>query len=208
MKPNPTPSDRQLIVPSGSHFRSVEDLLHSSGLSPEVQSAYENAQRTTAVCHRMSLLRTRAGITQEEMGRHLGVSQSAISKLEAGSDEDLTLGQIRTYCLATTGCIDISIGRPKTHVDSIKSHAFAMRSAMMKLAALAHSDDAINQSIHAFFSEAFFNILKILADCSSHLPHATTPQINVSDDPIQSAAPTPPPNRPTPRKRKTQPLHT
>jgi transcriptional regulator with XRE-family HTH domain len=200
MKPNPNPNDLQPIIPSGKQFRSVDELLHASGLPAEVKSAYDSAQRATAVCHRLSLMRTRAGISQAQMGKHLGLSQSAVSKLEAGTDETLTLGQIRVYCLATNGCIDISIGRPKTHVDTIKSHAFAMRSAMMNLAAIAHSDDQINHAIHAFFSEAFFNILKILADCSSHLPQASTPQINVADDPDHPLTQ----SRPTPRKRTLQ----
>jgi len=49
----------------------------------------------------LTVLRQSAETTQEEMARHLGVTQSAISKLEAGRDEGLTTGQISGYSRVT-----------------------------------------------------------------------------------------------------------
>jgi transcriptional regulator with XRE-family HTH domain len=175
-----SPKTRPPASPSGKQFSSVDELLRTSGISPEVKAAYDQAQRSTAVCHRLALLRTRAGLTQAEMGERLGISQSAVSKLESGRDEDLTLGQIRGYCEATKLRLELSIGKPRTHVESIKAHALAMRSSMMKLADIAHSHHDMNPAIQAFFGEAFFNILSILTECKDQLP--SSPRIEVMED--------------------------
>lgn len=174
--------------------------MRTSGVSPEVKDAFDEIKRATAVCQQLALLRTHAGYTQEQMGERMGLSQSAISKLEAGRDEDLTLGQIQGYCEATCQRVGFSIGKPMTQVEAIKSHAFAMRSAMLELAELAHADNEIEHHIQAFFGEAFFNILKILSDCQNHMPRAHELRIQVAME--GQAQPRPaPPRRPAAKKR-------
>lgn len=166
--------------PSGKKFRSVSEMMRTSGVPAEVKGAYREVKRATTVCQQLALLRTRAGLTQEQMGESLSVSQSAVSKLEAGRDEELTLGQIQSYCQATGQRLSFAVGKPLTQVEAIKAHAFAMRSAMLELADLAHSDSEIEQCIQAFFGEAFFNILHILSECQNHMPHADELRIQVA----------------------------
>src|SRR5260370_34818628 len=63
------------------------DLIKKEGLGEEVQQAYEEIKTATMITGRLAFMRQAAGITQEEMAEHLGITQSAISKLEAGRDE-------------------------------------------------------------------------------------------------------------------------
>ena len=182
------------IRPSGKQFKSVSELMRTSGLAPEVKDAFCECQRATAVCQQLALLRTRSDFTQEQMGEQLGLSQSAVSKLEAGRDDDLTLGQIQGYCKATGQRLGFAVGKPLTKVEAIKSHALAMREAMLDLAGLAHSDSEIEQHIQGFFGEAFFNILQILSECQNQMPNANELRIEV-------AVEGPPPSRNTPIRR-------
>ena len=101
----------------------------------------------------------------------MGLSQSAISKLEAGRDEDLTLADIRKFATALDERIGVTFGKPINAVEAIKLHALAMRHEMLELTKLAAADAQMDQAVQAFFGEAFFNILDILSTCQAKMPN-------------------------------------
>lgn len=157
--------------PSGRRYRSVAELLGGEAVSQEVRHKVHLAESETRVVLQLAKLRQIAGLTQEEMARHLNVSQSAISKLESGSDNDLKLGEIRAYVAATQQRVSILLGKPFTHVEAIKLHALAIKARLEKLADLANQNEEMEKDIKAFFGEAFFNLLNILSSCSQQLPN-------------------------------------
>ena len=75
--------------------------MRGEGVSQEVQNRVKELENETRVVDYLVRLRQAAGITQEDMAKALGVTQSAISKLESGTDLELTLGEIRGYARAT-----------------------------------------------------------------------------------------------------------
>jgi transcriptional regulator with XRE-family HTH domain len=163
--------NKSLPKASGRRYQSVDDLIKQEGLPVEVQKAYAELKRSTIVAERLAVLRQSAGITQEEMAKHLGVTQSAISKLEAGRDEDLTIGQITEYSRITKERIGLCFGKPMNHVEAVKAHAVGIRRRLSALAEIAHRDEELESAIQGFFGEAFFNILTILAKCQKEMPN-------------------------------------
>ena len=157
--------------PTGRRYASVAELMRVEGVSPEVQSKYAEIERETRLVHQLAHLRHLAGLTQEEMANRLGITQSAISKLESGRDEELTVSQIREYARASGERIGLFFGKPYTHVEAVKVCANQMRKHLSALASIAHKGDELEREIQAFFGEAFFNILNILAGCSSEMPN-------------------------------------
>ena len=167
---NTDPEIKQVPKPTGRSYATVEALLRGEGVPEEVQAKVNELGSETRLVHQLSLLRHKAGITQEEMAKRLGVTQSAISKLESGLDEDLRLGDIREYSRASGARLAIVFGKRLTHVEAVKLHAEGIRKHLSALAELAHGDQELDRAIQGFFGEAFFNILHILSKCSNELP--------------------------------------
>jgi transcriptional regulator with XRE-family HTH domain len=124
-----------------------------------------------------------AGLTQDEMAGKLGVSQGCVSKWESGLDEELTLKVIADYARITDERIGICLGKPMTHVEAVKANAFALRDRLRALASLAKDDSQLEQSIQAFFGEAFFNLLGIFENCQKEMPGREDFEIRVLVDP-------------------------
>ncbi|HOC55372.1 MAG TPA: helix-turn-helix domain-containing protein [Verrucomicrobiota bacterium] len=165
-----TELERQAAKGTGRKYGSVAELMRGDGVSQEVQNRVKELENETRVVDYLVRLRQAAEITQEDMAKALGVTQSAISKLESGTDPELTLGEIRGYARATEQRIGLMFGQPLTHVESVKCHALAIRHHLERLAHIANRHDELEKDIQGFFGEAFFNILTILAECGDKLP--------------------------------------
>lgn len=81
-------------------FASLEDYAQSRRLSARSLANIKDLAKGTEVIDRLVLERVRAGLTQTELARRLGTSQSYVSKLEDSVDADLTLGEIDRYSAA------------------------------------------------------------------------------------------------------------
>lgn len=165
-----TELERQAAKATGRKYGSVADLMRGEGVSQEVRDNAKELENETRVVDYLARLRQAAGITQEELAKFLGVTQSAISKLESGTDAEVTLGEIRGYSRATEQRIGLMFGKPLTHVESVKCHALAIKHNLECLAQIANRRDELEKDIQGFFGEAFFNILTILAECGDKLP--------------------------------------
>lgn len=158
--------------PTPGRFKSVDELMAATGVSADTQKAVSELQKESQLTSRLASLRTAAGITQEQMAERLGCTQSCISKLESGKDEDITLKELRAYAEATGQRIGFAVGRQLNHVESIKTHAAGIHHHLQALAKLAHEDHELEAGIQKFYSEALFNILGIIAKCQNEMPHA------------------------------------
>ncbi len=165
--------------PTGRRYGSVKDLLQGENVSPDVQSKIEKLRKETALTEILAKLRVEAGLTQQQVAERFGMSQSAISKLESGRDEELTLGEIRKYAELTGQRIGLVLGKPLSHVEAVKVHAMGIKSHLTALAELAHKDEEMEQAIQGFFGEAFFNILEILSKCHQQMPNNSGIQLRV-----------------------------
>lgn len=173
---------------NGRTYASVEALMKGEGISAEVQQAYAQLVQDTCITDGLARLRRTAKLTQAEIAQRLGVTQAAVSKIESGRDETLTLAIIGAYAAASKQRVSLSFGRPLTHVQAVKEHALGLRYHLEALANLAHKDEAIAKGIEGFFHEATINIDQIVSRCREQLPrrqkievrmqtHRTTPPV-------------------------------
>ena len=155
---------------AGRNYDSVTALMRGEGMSKDVQDKVSQLASETRITLQLAQLRQRAGIKQQEMADALEVTQSAISKLESGKDEDLTLKDIREYARVTGERISLMCGKPYTHAEAIKLHASALKIRLEQLATLAVQHDDMQSQIKGFLGEAFFNLFNIVTLCSEKLP--------------------------------------
>jgi transcriptional regulator with XRE-family HTH domain len=165
-------TEHENMKPTGRIYGSVDDLMKNEGVSQDVKTKVAEYKGETRIILQLARLRQKAGLTQEHMAERLGVNQSAISKLESGKDEDLTMRQVREYARATGERINITFGKPPTNVEAVKLHAMGIRDRLEALAKIANQEEEMEKEIQGFFGEAFFNILSILSNCNDQLPHS------------------------------------
>lgn len=165
------PPAKEAPVPTGRNYASVAEMLAGEGADHEAQARFIALQAETRITKLLSKLRTQHGVTQQQMGDLIGCTQSTISKLEAGRDEDLTLGQIRDYAKALDERLGIGFGRPYSHAEAINLHAEGMRVHLMELTKIARKDEEMDRHVQAFFGGAFFSLLKIIATCQERMPN-------------------------------------
>jgi transcriptional regulator with XRE-family HTH domain len=121
----------------------------------------------------LTILRSCRNMSQEEIANKLGHSQSWVSKLENGTDDDLRIGDLRAY-LSALG-LEFRPGVTKqgaTITDEIKLLAFAIRQKLITLAGMAKEGDGIVKYIANFFGDAFHNINRFLSEAAARLPCA------------------------------------
>jgi transcriptional regulator with XRE-family HTH domain len=156
--------------PSGRKYASVDALLSGEEMSQEVRAKVSELRNETRVALQLAKLRQLAAVTQEDMAKHLGVTQSAVSKLEAGRDEDVTLREIREYARVTDQRIAVMFGKPLTHVEAVRLHANCLKERLEALAKIANQNEEFQSEIKTFFGQAFQSLFNIMAACNSMLP--------------------------------------
>lgn len=164
-----TEHDMAPVKPTGKVYNSVGDMMRGEGVSDEVKSKVAELEDETRIVLQLAKLRQKSGLKQEDIAKRLNVQQSAISKLESGKDEDLTVKEIGEYSKATGQRIAVYFGKPLTHVEAVKMNALAIKKHLEALAKIANQDEELESEIKGFFGEAFFNILTILGTCNGQL---------------------------------------
>jgi predicted XRE-type DNA-binding protein len=89
----------------------VEDLRKVGIISPETALRIRAAGVRTKVITDLVCQRLSAGLSQKEVARRMGRTQSWVSKFEDRIDAELTLGDIQTYCQAIAGTLALEFGR-------------------------------------------------------------------------------------------------
>jgi transcriptional regulator with XRE-family HTH domain len=175
----PSPTKKTSLKPGAPAYASVEALMKGEGVSAEVQQAYARLVEDTRITDGLTRLRRSAKLTQTEIAERLSVTQAAVSKIESGRDETLTLAIISAYAAGSKQRINITFGRPLNHVESVKEHALGLKHHLEALAKLAHKDEAIAKGIEGFFQEATVNIDRIVSRCREQLPRSRKPEIRM-----------------------------
>ncbi|MDP8275250.1 MAG: hypothetical protein RAO92_02480 [Candidatus Euphemobacter frigidus] len=101
--------------------------------------------------------------TQTEVAKHMGCHTSKISRMEAGSDQDLKLGDILGYLSALDMNLSMILADPTSPIaDRIKHAVFQIDDLLQELRDLAapYDDDKINEGIDRFYHEVLFNFIK------------------------------------------------
>jgi transcriptional regulator with XRE-family HTH domain len=155
---------------TGRTYDSVSALMGGEGMSQGTQSKVAQLASETQITLFLAQLRQASGKTQKQMADALGISQSAVSKLEAGRDGDLTIHQITEYARVTGEPIGFRCGKPMTHAEAIKMHAAGLKHRLEALAGLATQHSDLQAEIKGFLGEAFFNLFNIMTLCSEQLP--------------------------------------
>ena len=135
------------------------DILDDPSAKERVEKLIAN-RRLTEQLILQRLLREK---TQTEVAKHMGCHTSKISRMEAGSDQDLKLGDILGYLSALDMNLSMILADPTSPIaDRIKHAVFQIDDLLQELRDLAapYDDDKINEGIDRFYHEVLFNFIK------------------------------------------------
>ena len=154
-----------------ARFADVSEMVNA--ISDDQEFAREVNERIASreVIKHLMAFRASKGMSQSDVADCMECTQSRISKLENGTDADIRLGDLGLYAHAVGMELRLVFAEPHaTIVDEVKFHAFRIKTLLDQLASLAKKDRKIARGVGAFFSEAFFNLLRILQSSAKHLP--------------------------------------
>jgi transcriptional regulator with XRE-family HTH domain len=155
---------------TGRQYDSVAALMRNEGVSTEIQKKVAQFRRSTFVSTRLAELRQKTGITQVEMAEALGVNQSTISKLEAETDDKITLKDIFEYARVTGERISLTCGKPFTEAELLQGHANALKNVLDNMAEVANQNPEKQGEIKKLLGDTFHNLFNIIAMCNGRLP--------------------------------------
>jgi transcriptional regulator with XRE-family HTH domain len=164
---------RSETSPGTQRFNNIQDLLGDTlGKSQAVTKAVSQRINSRRLVKKLIVARSLAKLSQADLAKRLDCSQSRISKIENGIDDQLRIADIRAYSRALGTGLIFSIGEPKRHaVESIKHHALQIKHHLDQLAVLAQEDEQISSGVEKFFGETLFNMLQIIEDSAGKLPN-------------------------------------
>lgn len=148
------------------------DLLRRATDNEEVIEKTKKRIADRQLMRRLTIERMRSGLSQAEIAKKMGCSQTKVSKMENGIDDDLRLGDLGQYLEAFGLHMRLIISpRAHTYVDQVKQHAFFIKRAMEKLSELAHQDKDIAAGVSDFVcKEALYNFLSMIVGVAKRLP--------------------------------------
>jgi transcriptional regulator with XRE-family HTH domain len=173
MIPNLLKRDRTATMPMKNRSRhsSVSDMVRSLSDDPGFADEFAKRLSHRQLIKALIVLRTRAGLSQQELAQKLGCTQSKISKVESGNDEDIRFGDLVDYASAIEHEMRILlVPKNQTLADEVKIHAFVIKRLLSRLVQLAGDDKAMSDGVQQFLVEAAFNLGRFIESAVSNLP--------------------------------------
>lgn len=152
---------------------SVSDAAAFLAGEEDVKKQVETEIENSLIVSNMLQMRVCKGVTQKELARRMGCDPSKISRMEAGNDLQLKMGDVIQYL----SVLDVSISllfedTSLPAAGQIKQHVYAIQEQLEKLVKIARQvdgDEEIITKIHAFCGEVLFDFLKKFGDSYDQL---------------------------------------
>jgi transcriptional regulator with XRE-family HTH domain len=150
-----------------SLLSALPDLLGG----PEGVKEFQKVVRQKQIVRKLLSARLAANLTQADIAARMGMTQSRISKIENGFDDDLTLGNLHAYLSALGTDLRI-MTHPKgmKAAEAVKFHIHHANEAMKQVVSLAHKDEKIAEGAASLMFQVFTVFNEWLIQNSKLLP--------------------------------------
>lgn len=168
--PKPTRPVKAIKPVSRGRFKNPTAMVKS--LSEDATLADRSVEQMCErrVVDHLMAKRSLLGLSQKDIAKKMGCTQSRISKLERGKDTDLRIGDFQAYADALAlGLRFVLTKKDTTIVDQVKQHVFAIRKLLLRLVELADKDQTIAHGTQSFFAEVVLNSVNVVLEASDRL---------------------------------------
>jgi len=154
-------------------FTSVGDAAAYLAGDEKIKQQVDEEICCSQLVNTLLQLRIEKGISQKELAKRIGCDPSKISRLEAGNDLQLKMGDVRLYLSALDVTMNLVFEDTSLPVaEQIKQHVFLIHEKLEQLVKLemqVDGDEIIINKIHVFCSEVLFNFLSRFGDSYKRL---------------------------------------
>lgn len=165
---------------------SVADMVRRLSEDRAFADEFEKRLSRRQLIKMLTMLRSRANLSQQELAEKLECTQSKVSKLESSEDADIRFGDLVDYIGAVDHEMRIFlVPKGQTVVDEVKLYAFVIKRLLHRLVQLAGEDKEMVKGVERFLSEAAFNLVRVVGIAALELP----PLMKETPVPIQVEAP-------------------
>lgn len=172
----------------GETITKISDLAKGLGFGDKALQAIEKKVHERSMSRMLTVLRVKAGLSQKEVALKMGVSQSAISKLENAANDSVTFADAGRYLSAIGYEMTVNASKPKTIAERIRGSYLHLIKLFEEFQDCRRDDPEILIGMAKFESEAAKNVLflasKLIDNCSSKIALAevlTEPRLQVDD---------------------------
>lgn len=96
-----------MAVKMGKPYKNVEELLRGEYPDePELVESFVKTDEKEQLANTLWMMRTRRGVTQEEVAKRMGITQSAVAKLEDRGDS-VKMSDVASYAEALGYAVQI-----------------------------------------------------------------------------------------------------
>lgn len=158
-------------------YKDVAEMIRDATGDNEVAKELEHNIKQRTIIKQLMAMRAVKGMTQGEVAEKMGCTQSRVSKLERGTDNDLRLSDLRDYLNAIDhNMMLVFVSRNTSLLAQVKWHVSMIKSGLHKLLGLANGDEAINRGVVRAYVETMSDILKMLISTTRKLPSSSAGQ--------------------------------
>ena len=155
----------------GKRYTSTEDMLSASGLDDSLRDQIRDRIESRQIIKKLLALRVRQGKSQRDIADAFGCTQSRISKLENGTDEEIRLGDLVRYFQSLDHGLSLFIAKSEWGaMDQIKYHAFEIKRCLTRLVELVQDDPKIGKGVANAHFKTLADVAKIIIDSAKTLP--------------------------------------
>lgn len=135
-------------APKSKAYNSTAEMLRALDVDGDAIDDIETALKKSNLARCLSALRSSRDIPQQRIADELGVTQSAVSKIEKGFDESLTVREIQAYAKVLGFGVEIRFMRPMTLAERIRYHSARLSSLMHELIGKVKGDKEIARGVN------------------------------------------------------------
>ena len=143
---------------NNNKYTSVSEMF-AKHATPEESNELNQMIATRKLSKLLFSLRCTAGLTQAELAKKSGMTQSKISKIEHAADRDLSIGEILDYCTALNFHVNVGVMPADMRLpDLVKFHWLETQKHLQRILELSDGDEVMENAAKSFMVEAAFNI--------------------------------------------------
>lgn len=138
----------------GKSYANVYDLLRGEYPDhPEFAESFLETYKREQIAFTLFMMRTKLGITQDELAKRMGVSQSKIAKLEDRGD-NVKFNDVIAYARALDHNVSLQLSQEELKLSSmLRWHFDAIAGIMAKMQDLAKDSPNISADVFQRFAE-------------------------------------------------------
>lgn len=152
-------------------FKSVSDLVRTISDSAATAELVEKKIAERAIVSQLIAMRLKRDLSQADIAKEMGCTQSRVSKFENGLDKNLTFADIQAYLKALQMQMGVMFHEEgHSLMERVKMHACSIVSCLQEIASLSNGDQSMERAAVLAHIETVANLARMIVESGAKIP--------------------------------------